>query len=71
MVKKSRADLAALEFHSDPAIYSSLRDRNKLRLGFLTQGYEENYFYWEIVLLMRKTILVFLMTFMAPVSAGV
>ena len=71
MVKKSRADLAALEFHSDPAIYSSLRDRNKLRLGFLTQGYEENYFYWEIVLLMRKTILVLLMTFMAPVSAGV
>ena len=43
----------------------------KLRLGFLTQGYEEEYYYWEIVLLLRKTVLVLMLTFLAPISAGV
>ena len=45
--------------------------RFKLRLGFLTQGYKEEYYYWEIVLLLRKTVLVMILTFGAPVSAGV
>ena len=48
-----------------------MRDRVKLRLGFLTIGYEEEFYFWEIVLLLRKTILVLLMTFLAPVSAGI
>lgn len=28
-------------------------------------------FYWEIILLLRKTILVLMLTFLAPVSSGV
>jgi len=71
LVRRSRMNLAALEFHSDPSIYNNLRDRNKLRLGFLTQGFEDEFYYWEIVLLLRKTTLVLLMTFLAPISAGV
>ena len=71
VVRRARINLAALEFHSDPVIYNTMRDRNKLRLGFLTQGYEDKYYYWEVVLLLRKTVLVLLMTFLAPVSAGV
>ena len=59
------------EFHSDPRIYNNLQARFKLRLGFLTQGYEDRYYYWEVVLLLRKTILVLLLTFLAPVSSGV
>ena len=43
----------------------------KLRLGFLTQGYEDKYYYWEIVLLLRKTVLVLMLTFLAPISAGI
>ena len=71
LIRRARRNLAALEFNSDPSIYDTMRDRNKLRLGFLTVGYEEEYYYWEIVLLLRKTLLVLLMTFLAPVSAGV
>ena len=71
LIRRARRNLAALEFNSDPAIYNTMRDRNRLRLGFLTNGYEEEYYYWEIVLLLRKTLLVLLMTFLAPVSAGV
>ena len=70
-IRKARYNLKALKFHSDPSIYEKMRLRNKLRLGFLTQGYEDMYFYWEIVLLFRKTLLVLLMTFLAPVSSGV
>lgn len=35
------------------------------------QGFEDQFYYWEIVLLLRKTILVLLLTFLAPISAGV
>jgi len=42
-----------------------------MRLGFLTAGYDDTYYYWEIVLLMRKTLIVLMLTFLAPVSAGV
>ena len=31
----------------------------------------DDYYYWEIVLLLRKTFLVLMMTFLAPVSGGV
>ena len=43
----------------------------KVRLGFLTAGYNDNYFYWEIVLLMRKTLLVLIIVFLSSVSSGV
>ena len=41
-----------------------------MQLGFLTSGYHDAYYYWEIVLLLRKTALVLLVTFLAPVSSG-
>ena len=71
MLKRFLRKLEELEFHSDPKIHKNLMARFKLQLGFLTQGYTDEYYYWEIVLLLRKTILVLLMTFLAPVSAGV
>jgi len=42
-----------------------------MELGFLIQGYEDEYYYWEIILLLRKTILVLAMVFLAPISAGI
>ena len=45
--------------------------RFKIRLGFLTAGYRDDLYYWEIVLLIRKTIIVLLLTFLQPVSSGV
>lgn len=71
LVKKFRRELEAIEYTIDPKHHRNLMARFKLRLGFLTQGYREEYYYWEIVLLLRKTILVLLMTFIAPISAGV
>ena len=51
--------------------YDDLLHQFKIRLGFLTAGYQEAYFYWEIVLLMRKTIVVLLIVFLSQVSTGV
>ena len=48
-----------------------LASRFNIRLGFLTAGFSEEHYYWEIVLLMRKTIIVMMVTFLAPVSAGI
>jgi hypothetical protein len=45
--------------------------RFKVRLGFLTAGYDDTYYMWEIVLLMRKTVLVLLIVFLSSVSSGV
>ena len=71
LTNRFKRKLSESEYHSDPKIYNNLQNRFKLQLGFLTQGYEEQYYYWEIVLLLRKTIFVLLMTFLAPLSAGV
>ena len=43
----------------------------RVRLGFLTAGYDDKYFYWEIVLLLRKTLLVLMIVFLSSVSPGV
>ena len=51
--------------------HDELRRSFKVRLGFLTAGYADKYFYWEIVLLMRKTLLVLMIVFMSSVSSGV
>ena len=49
MLKRFLKQMSDAEFHSDPAIYNQLQKRFKLRLGFLTQGYTEEYYYWEVV----------------------
>lgn len=70
----NRRFLAKMEdskFYSDPKIYNNMKARFRMRLGFLTQGYKEEFPHWEIVLLLRKTILVLMMTFFAPISSGV
>lgn len=64
-------EIASKKFLSDPKFSNDLHKRFKLRLGFLTQGYKEELYFWEIVLLLRKTLLVLMLTFLAPVSAGV
>ena len=45
--------------------------RFKIRLGFLTAGYSDDYFFWEIWLLGRKSILVMMIVFLSSVSSGV
>ena len=49
MLKRFLKQMSDAEFHSDPAIYNQLQKRFKLRLGFLTQGYTDEYYYWEVV----------------------
>ena len=71
LMKRFLKSLEETRFHSDPKIYNDLHARFKLRLGFLTQGYVDEYYYWEIVLLLRKTLLVLMLTFLGPVSSGV
>jgi len=71
LLRRNIRALEEVKFNSDPKIHSNLEARHKMRLGFLTQGYVEDYYYWEVVLLLRKTILVLLLVFMAPVSSGV
>ena len=71
LLRRSLRNLKDAEFHSDPKIHGNMYKRFRLQLGFLTQGYEDDYYYWEIVLLLRKTVLVLLMVFFAPVSAGI
>ena len=46
------------------------RDRKKLgtieireKLGFLYNGYKHDYYYWEIVIMYRKIILIFIAVF--------
>ena len=38
--------------------------KHKVRLGFLTSGFDNRYYYWEIVLLFRKTLIVLLIVFL-------
>ena len=71
LVRRFLHQITQVQFHSDPKILSTLQARFKLQLGFLTQGYQDEFYYWEIVLLLRKTILVLLLTFLAPISPGV
>ena len=51
--------------------FDDLQRRFKVRLGFLTAGYSDTYFYWEIILLMRKTLIVLMIVFLSAVSSGV
>ena len=71
LIRKQRQVLASNEFHSDPKYYKELYERFKLRLGFLTQGYEDKYYYWQVILLLRLTTIVLWLTFFGPVSSGV
>ena len=64
-------DLREVKFHSDPQVFKKLHQRFRLRLGFLISGYKDEFYYWEIVVLLRKTIFVLAMVFLSPVSAGV
>ena len=47
-----------------------MADRFALRFGFLTSGYQVKYFYWEVFIILRKTIIVLLITLLAPLSKG-
>ena len=46
-------------------------DRFGLRFGFLSSGYQKQYYFWEVFLILRKTVIVLLITFLAPISSGV
>ena len=52
-------------------VYKALYKRFRMRLGFLTSGYKDEFYYWEIVLLLRKTAFVLFIIFMVPVSSGI
>ena len=41
-----------------------------MRLGFLVAGYTEQYYFWEIVILVRKSIVVIFIVFLSSVSSG-
>ena len=58
------------EYSTKPLEKREIQTRMRMCCGFLTIGYEERYYYWEIVMMLRKTILVLLMVFLAPYSSG-
>ena len=47
-----------------------LTDRLNLRYGFLLSGYQEDYYYWEVLSILRKSFIVLLITFLDPISSG-
>lgn len=73
-LRKLKTSMEALikmkEFASEKQI-EDLKRRFRVRLGFLTAGYSDEYFYWEIVLLSRKSVLVMMIVFLSSVSSGV
>ena len=54
----------------DGRYHAILMRQFKTRLGFLIEGYQEKYFYWENILLIRKSILVLLIEFFSLFSSG-
>jgi len=71
MLRRNLDKLKKIQEHADGNMHEDLMRRFKMRLGFLTAGYDDTFYYWEIVLLMRKTLIVLMLTFLAPVSAGI
>ena len=73
LVKLSRnmEDLAELKKAAAGKSFEDLQRSFNIRMGFLTAGYGDDYFYWEIVLLMRKTLIVLMIVFLSSVSSGV
>ena len=71
---KLQSNMVALlkikEFSSGKQHEDLLR-RFKVRLGFLTAGYDDKFFFWEIWLLGRKSVLVMMIVFLSSVSSGV
>ena len=57
--------------YSQSSLYVNMSDRFGLRFGFLTSGYKTEFYFWEILIILRKTVLVLLITFLAPISKGV
>ena len=47
-IKRQRKQLEDAEFMSKFSVYQNLENRHTLRLGFLTQGYKSEFYYWEI-----------------------
>ena len=70
-LKKQREQLVLQQRLNDDDEYLAKLQSFKMQLGFLTSGYRDRFYYWEVVLLLRKTLLVILVTFLAPVSGGV
>ena len=68
---KNIGELNKIKTFTEGKQHEDLKRSFKIRLGFLTVGYHEKYFYWEIVLLIRKTLLVLMIVFLSLVSSGV
>lgn len=56
--------------YSNPSHYNSMSDRFELKFGFLTSGYQEKFYFWEVLLILRKTLIVLMITLLAPLSKG-
>ena len=70
-LKSNIQELNLIKQHSAGKKHEDLMRSFKIRLGFLTAGYQDKYYYWEIVLLMRKTAIVLLIVFLSSVSSGI
>ena len=53
------------------SVKKTVLSRFKVRYGFLTEGYCSDYYYWEIVKLSEKSVIILLLTFLGPISSGV
>ena len=70
-LNNSMAEIRKMEIHSAGKSHDDLKRSIAIRLGFLKAGYEDKYYYWEIVLLMRKTSIVLFIVFLSSVSSGI
>ncbi len=70
-LNRNMEDLAELKKIAAGKSFDDLQKSFNIRMGFLTAGYSEDYFFWEIVLLMRKTLVVLMIVFLSSVSSGV
>lgn len=43
----------------------------KMKYGFLLNGYKQKYYYWEIVILVKKMLLIFITVYMSSISTEV
>ena len=66
--------MQSIEKHSDQKdeqrVHIYIYTRFRTRIGFLTSGYKDEYFYWEILIQIKKLIVIMLVVFLGPISPG-
>mmetsp|Transcript_7318 Transcript_7318/g.9646 ORF Transcript_7318/g.9646 Transcript_7318/m.9646 type:complete len:568 (+) Transcript_7318:2-1705(+) len=61
--------IPAFGFYVLHSVRNNLKDKHvKLKYGFLYDGYEEPYYFWEMWVMLRKVLVIFITVFVEPVG---